>query len=425
MDEPFLLADCSNSASIVAVSRAAKSDLLLIQTDEGLTLVNFKTRKTEMVLSSRSWSKKLPVFYSNYLDALVAIANDSSSILLYKRSKTQKPSKNTPSQPGSKVPFKEKPKKYTLDEKILSVDPITEFLQLEDTTNGEKSYRIDLLISGEVMEDGDSKREKSAKSESEEISEVIEHVGIDCGVHGNELVSDRFLIYTEQGSKSLIKMMDVDFQKIVFEVDETSDIGGILCFGLWCIYYTSQKKVFLRHIKSPKKATLAETIKDQTKHVQVDQTKLAYSRYNDAAQSLDSFKNFCLNDPRQVDRAKLLAYLKQNCTVGDAFTQLDTLFRYLSEVNPLSDGYFFEEIIYWISLIFDSKLGELLLEDEATVKSQMYKLQAALHSQQKFFDALDETADLILPHLIESRNQPKKKDHPEPWDNYSIDVIEF
>lgn len=320
------------------------------------------------------------------------------------------------------LPFKEKPKKFTLDETIIGVNLVTEYLELSSKDSTKASYRVDQLISGEVMNDDCGVQKQR---ESENICEIIEHLNVKCSVYSDDLVNDRFLVYCEDEERSVLKVMDVDFKKVICQDDVADQISGIFCFGLSSVYFTSTKQVYLRQIKSPKKATLAEAIREQSKQSTTDKTAQVYASLVLHLDSIDQFKSFCLCDPRQVDRSKLIAHLKQHCTVSSAFSHLDTLFQYLSEVNPLSDGYFFEELIFWISLIMDSKLGELLLENEETVRARMTQLQKAIAVQELFFKELDETAELILPHVIENGSKLRPKDHPDPWDAYSVQVIDL
>ena len=129
MEEPFLLSDQSGSSHLISVTRADTTDFILIHTAEGLTIVNFKSKKTEMVLAARSWSKQLPIFYSKHLKALVMVSDSGSTIFLYKAtdSVAVKKDKKSKLNTVNNLPFKEKPKKFTLEEKIMGIDVETEY----------------------------------------------------------------------------------------------------------------------------------------------------------------------------------------------------------------------------------------------------------------------------------------------------------
>ena len=112
--------------------------------------------------------------------------------------------------------------------------------------------------------------------------------------------------------------------------------------------------------------------------------------------------------------------------VTEAFEYLNHLFEHLKIVNSISEGYFFEELIFWISLILDSKLQDLLLEDEHDVKMKLASLQEAIDVQNEYFKNLEEAEQLILPGVISKKaGENRNKTYPEPWDTYSITQIDY
>ena len=118
MEEAFLLSDQTASKGIVSVSRARNTDYVLLQTFEGLTVINFKTKKSEMVIASKSWSSELPVFYSSGLKSVIVVSDDGRTVFQYKTSKK------------GDMPFKDKPSRYKLDEKVVGVNVFTENVKI-------------------------------------------------------------------------------------------------------------------------------------------------------------------------------------------------------------------------------------------------------------------------------------------------------
>ena len=97
-----------------------------------------------------------------------------------------------------------------------------------------------------------------------EIPEIIEFCKLDTKIFSESLVFDRFFTYVDTKNANVLKLMDIDFQKIVFESkSEESPIEKICCFDSYCVYTTENKKLSLREITSPNKATLASVLKQQ------------------------------------------------------------------------------------------------------------------------------------------------------------------
>ena len=121
------------------------------------------------------------------------------------------------------------------------------YLELSSKDSTKASYRVDQLISGEVMNDDCGVQKQR---ESENICEIIEHLNVKCSVYSDDLVNDRFLVYCEDEERSVLKVMDVDFKKVICQDDVADQISGIFCFGLSSVYFTSTKQVYLRQMVS-------------------------------------------------------------------------------------------------------------------------------------------------------------------------------
>jgi len=403
MEEAFLLSDQAASKGIVSISKATDTDYVLLQTIEGLTVINFKTKKSEMVIKSTNWSKKLPLFYSVGLKSILVITDDARTVLQYK-----------PAKSSGSSPFKDKPTRYTLDEKVSEVNIFTEELKFSSGN----SYTVSQLIS-ETMD-----TEKMEHPENE-IPEIIEFCKLNTKIYSESLVFDRFFAYTDCSTPAVLKLMDVDFQKIVFESEkQDSSVIKMCCFDSYCIYVTKNKKFYLRDITSPHKATLASVLKQQLTLNIEDQTAIFYKAFRSSISDFNGFKNFVISE-RTLNKITLFKFFK-NLPVATAFEHLDHLFAHLKIVNSIAEGFYFEELIFWISLIIDSKLQDLLLVDEADIRNKLEALQEAIDLQNEYFDHLEEASQLILPAVVAQQSgESRSKTYPEPWDTYSITEVQY
>ena len=106
--------------------------------------------------------------------------------------------------------------------------------------SGGNSYTVSQLIS-ETMD-----TEKLEHQENE-IPEIIEFCKLNTKIYSESLVFDRFFAYTDCSTPAVLKLMDVDFQKIVFESEkQDSSVIKMCCFDSYCIYVTKNKKFYLR-----------------------------------------------------------------------------------------------------------------------------------------------------------------------------------
>jgi hypothetical protein len=366
-------------------------------------VINFKTKKSEMVIKSTNWSQKLPLFYSVGLKSILVITDDARTVLQYK-----------PAKSSGSSPFKDKPTRYTLDEKVSDVNIFTEELKFSSGN----SYTVSQLIS-ETMET--EKMEHPAN----EIPEIIEFCKLNTKIYSESLVFDRFFAYTDCSTPAVLKLMDVDFQKIVFESEQLdSSVIKMCCFDSYCIYVTKNKKFYLRDITSPHKATLASVLKQQLTLNIEDQTVIFYKAFQSSISDFNGFKNFVISE-RTLNKITLFKFFK-NLPVATAFEHLDHLFAHLKIVNSIAEGFYFEELIFWISLIIDSKLQDLLLVDEAGIRNKLEALQEAIDLQNDYFDHLEEASQLILPAVVAQQSgESRSKTYPEPWDTYSITEVHY
>ena len=80
-----------------------------------------------------------------------------------------------------------------------------------------------------------------------EIAEIIEFCKLNTKIYSESLVFDRFFAYTDCSTPAVLKLMDVDFQKVVFESEkQDSSVIKMCCFDSYCIYVTKNKKFYLR-----------------------------------------------------------------------------------------------------------------------------------------------------------------------------------
>lgn len=403
MEEAFLLSDQAASKGIVSISKANGTDYVLLQTIEGLTVINFKTKKAEMVIKSTNWSKKLPLFYSVGLKSIMVITDDARTVLQYK-----------PAKISGSSPFKDKPTRYTLDETVSEVNIFTEELKFSSGNIHTVSQLISETMDAEQQE-----------HQENEIAEIIEFCKLNTKIYSESLVFDRFFAYTDCSTPAVLKLMDVDFQKVVFESEkQDSSVIKMCCFDSYCIYVTKNKKFYLRDITSPHKATLASVLKQQLTLNIEDQTSIFYKSFKSSITNFNEFKNFVLSE-RTLNQIALFKFFK-TLPVSTAFEHLDHLFVHLKLVNSIAEGFYFEELIFWISLIIDSKLQELLLEDDADIRHKLEALQEAIDLQNEYFEHLEEASQLILPAVAAQQSgESRSKTYPEPWDTYSITEVQY
>lgn len=403
MEEAFLLSDQAASKGIVSISKANGTDYVLLQTIEGLTVINFKTKKAEMVIKSTNWSKKLPLFYSVGLKSIIVITDDARTVLQYK-----------PAKISGSSPFKDKPTRYTLDETVFEVNIFTEELKFSSGNIHTVSQLISETMDAEQQE-----------HQENEIAEIIEFCKLNTKIYSESLVFDRFFAYTDCSTPAVLKLMDVDFQKVVFESEkQDSSVIKMCCFDSYCIYVTKNKKFYLRDITSPHKATLASVLKQQLTLNIEDQTSIFYKSFKSSITDFNEFKNFVLSE-RTLNQIALFKFFK-TLPVSTAFEHLDHLFVHLKLVNSIAEGFYFEELIFWISLIIDSKLQELLLEDDADIRHKLEALQEAIDLQNEYFEHLEEASQLILPAVAAQQSgESRSKTYPEPWDTYSITEVQY
>lgn len=403
MEEAFLLSDQAASKGIVSISKANGTDYVLLQTIEGLTVINFKTKKAEMVIKSTNWSKKLPLFYSVGLKSIIVITDDARTVLQYK-----------PAKISGSSPFKDKPTRYTLDETVSEVNIFTEELKFSSGNIHTVSQLISETMDAEQQE-----------HQENEIAEIIEFCKLNTKIYSESLVFDRFFAYTDCSTPAVLKLMDVDFQKVVFESEkQDSSVIKMCCFDSYCIYVTKNKKFYLRDITSPHKATLASVLKQQLTLNIEDQTSIFYKSFKTSITDFNEFKNFVLSE-RTLNQIALFKFFK-TLPVSTAFEHLDHLFVHLKLVNSIAEGFYFEELIFWISLIIDSKLQELLLEDDADIRHKLEALQEAIDLQNEYFEHLEEASQLILPAVAAQQSgESRSKTYPEPWDTYSITEVQY
>lgn len=403
MEEAFLLSDQAASKGIVSISKANGTDYVLLQTIEGLTVINFKTKKAEMVIKSTNWSKKLPLFYSVGLKSIIVITDDARTVLQYK-----------PAKISGSSPFKDKPTRYTLDETVSEVNIFTEELKFSSGNIHTVSQLISETMDAEQQE-----------HQENEIAEIIEFCKLNTKIYSESLVFDRFFAYTDCSTPAVLKLMDVDFQKVVFESEkQDSSVIKMCCFDSYCIYVTKNKKFYLRDITSPHKATLASVLKQQLTLNIEDQTSIFYKSFKSSITNFNEFKNFVLSE-RTLNQIALFKFFK-TLPVSTAFEHLDHLFVHLKLVNSIAEGFYFEELIFWISLIIDSKLQELLLEDDADIRHKLEALQEAIDLQNEYFEHLEEASQLILPAVAAQQSgESRSKTYPEPWDTYSITEVQY
>ena len=177
-------------------------------------------------------------------------------------------------------------------------------------------------------------------------------------------------------------------------------------------------------ITSPHKATLASVLKQQLTLNIEDQTAIFYKSFKTSITDFNEFKNFVLSE-RTLNQIALFKFFK-TLPVSTAFEHLDHLFVHLKLVNSIAEGFYFEELIFWISLIIDSKLQELLLEDDADIRHKLEALQEAIDLQNEYFEHLEEASQLILPAVAAQQSgESRSKTYPEPWDTYSITEVQY
>lgn len=372
-------------------------NVLFIKTLSVLNILDIRGAKVEIILPTEDWSCDFNCYYSTLLKALVAVSKNKNSLLVYKKNDTE-----------SKLLFKEKPKKYSFDEKIEQIYPETESLKFH---KNESIYNLSDLLSLENLQ---------TKPRIESISEILNFLKIENSVTSNQLIEDRFLCIYKNG----LSIVDVDFNKVVYDekLDGDEALVKIICFDNSAIFCNKKNEIWKKEINISDNTTLASTI--SANNTQKISPENFYKKL-----CLPNLKKLLLGEFKSINRQDLIQYLSKHISIENMFDTLNNLFSILKNVNPFVEKMYFEELLELIFLLIDSKFLNLLLKSQEQLENYFQKLQKVVNFHQDFINKMSE-CDYTISNLLEEKKQNNlRKDQfgvmPAPWDEYSIQAIKM
>lgn len=145
---------------------------IYIQTDEGISVIDLKSKKPLLLIPNNSWSKDLLSVYNHNLNSIICFHSNKKSIELYRRRELsfQEESK----QNSQKTCYKLKPKRYNLDDKISKVDKNLVYFENSESL----PFNLDNLVNLQNEDEIGQDQIQQTRSDEVDISEIVEFLGI-------------------------------------------------------------------------------------------------------------------------------------------------------------------------------------------------------------------------------------------------------
>ena len=435
----------TSPTKVQKILHSKDNNYLIIVNNEGLNIIDNQNKNLLSVLPKNDWSDEFLPVYNNKMNGIFCFSINHMAIELYKKAKNST---------VSGVQFRTKAKKFTLDRKIARIeddrkvffDDLKSYFDLDQLLMVESDYSF-------------SEDFSSVTSDSSNYNILLQKtcsklkINLKDCLTTNQLIRDKYFCLYQNQSQKLI-LIDIDFGKITFSEKIDEKIDNLLVDDENIIYSSFDTGMNKYSVKSRKLleqpnsslARLLVSCKNSSSLESKSEDPLT-SLFNQINKTLLSetnptaFRKILLGPFKSTDTSKFKKFLqKENLTI--LINLIRQMFNFLDQLNYFTDSLFFEETVFLINLIIDSKMNDLLVQKSKNKKNtvgndanieqlQFFKLKIREHN--KKIERLKECTE-IMGVLLEKQEELKRSEKmgggkfggvPEPWDQYAVQIVQF